>query len=100
MPNTRKGEVLKKWVVVLVLVTAAPLVLADDVKIANIEYPSHLYGTGGVVITVESGKSKVECVAYRDGVPVGSGSGYTTARIANVTVLITERKGELTVKCM
>jgi hypothetical protein len=89
-----------KWVTVFALVTAAPLALADEVKIANIEYPSHLYGERGVVVTVESAKNKVECVAYRDGVPVGSGSGYTTARIANVTVLITERKGALTVKCM
>ena len=84
----------------IVLVMAAPLALADEVNIANIEYPSRLYGEGGVVITVESAKEKVECVAYRDGVPVGSGYGYTTARIANVTVLITERKGKLTVKCM
>lgn len=89
-----------KWVTVFALATAAPLALAEEVKIANIEYPSHLYGEGGVVVTVESEKNKVECVAYRDGIPVGSGSGYTTARIANVTVLITERKGALTVKCM
>lgn len=91
---------MRKWVTVLALATIVPLAFAEEVKIANVEYPSHLYGERGVVITVESGKHKVECVTYRDGVPVGSGSGYTTARIANVTVLITERKGALTVRCM
>ena len=82
------------------LVAASSVALADEVKIANIEYPSRLYGEGGIVVTVESAKEKVECVAYKDGVPVGSGSAYTTARIANVTVLMTERKGKLSVKCM
>ena len=83
----------------LVLIATSSVVLADEVNIANIEYPSRLYGEGGVVVTVESPKPKVECVAYRDSVPVGSGSGYTTARIANVTVLMTKREGKLTVKC-
>lgn len=91
---------IRNSVMALVLIAASPVALADEVNIANIEYPSRLYGEGGVVITIESAKKKVECVAYRDGVPVGSGSGYTTARIANVIVLMTERKGKLTVKCM
>ena len=73
---------------------------SSAVKIDNIEFPSSYYGELGVVVTVESDKSKVECIAYRDGVPVGSGEAHTTARIANVSVLITKRAGELTVKCM
>lgn len=72
---------------------------SSTVKIDNIEFPSSVYGELGVVVTVESDKSKVECVAYRGGVPVGSGEAYTTARIANVSILITKRTGELTVEC-
>jgi hypothetical protein len=86
------------WIA-LALAIAATTTHAGETKVHNIEYPSNLYGKGGVVVTVESDKPKVECVAYRDGVPVGSGSGYTTAGIANVTVLITEKQGTLTVKC-
>lgn len=88
-----------KWVTGLTVALAAPLALSAEATITNVEYPSRLYGEGGVVVTVETVKSKVECVAYKDNVPVGSGSGYTTARIANVTVLLTERKGALTVNC-
>ncbi len=72
---------------------------AEGVKIHNVEYPSALYGEGGAVITVESSKAKVECVAYKDGVPVGSGSAYTTARIANIHIMLSRRKGHFTVKC-
>lgn len=88
-----------KCVTGFALAVVAPLALAAEATVANIEYPSRLYGEGGVVVTVETAKSKIECVAYKDGVPVGSSSGYTTAGIANVTVLITERKGALTIKC-
>ena len=92
-------DVMRNSFGVFAIVFAGSVAYAGGVKIHNIEHPSHLYGEGGVEVTVESDKSKVECVAYRDGVPVGSGSGYTTARIANVAVLITQRKGALTVKC-
>lgn len=88
-----------KWIAVFALITAGSLAHASEAKVHNIEFPSEVYGKHAAVITVESDKSKVECVAYRDGVPVGSGSGYTTARIANVTVSVTEKKGAFTVKC-
>ena len=100
MSRTRRWGIIRNSAMALVLVATSAAALPEEVKIANIEHPSRLYGEGGVVVTVESAKKKVECVAYRDGVPVGSGSGYTTARIANVTVLMTERKGKLTIKCM
>ena len=83
----------------MLLAAASVLALADEPKIHNVEFPSRLFGENAAVVTVESDKSKVECVAYRGGVPVGSGSGYTTAHIANVTVSVTQRNGELTVKC-
>jgi hypothetical protein len=72
---------------------------AEEVKVHNIEYPSRLYGEGAAVVTVESPNKTVACVAYRDGVPVGSGKGRTTAGIANVTILVSQRSGEFTVKC-
>jgi hypothetical protein len=86
------------WII-LALAIVATATHAGEAKVHNIEYPSNLYGKSGVVVAVESDKPKVECVAYRDGVPVGSGSGHTTAGIANVTVFITEKQGTLTVKC-
>ena len=96
-------HILKRIALMLVVATLAVIpneeVQAADVKIHNIEYPSHIYGDGVVVVTVESSMDRVECVAYRDDVPVGSGDGYTTARIANVQILITKRSGKLTVKC-
>jgi hypothetical protein len=72
---------------------------AEDVKVHNIEYPSRLYGEGGAVVTVESPNRNVTCIAYKDGVPVGSGEGRTKAGIANVTILVSQRSGKLTVKC-
>ena len=72
---------------------------AEGVIIHNVDYPSVTGGEGVAVITVESSKAKVECVAYKDGVPVGSASGYTTARIANVIIVLSTRKGHFTVKC-
>jgi hypothetical protein len=73
--------------------------VAEEVKIHNIEYPTRLYGDGVVIVTVESSNKKVECIAYKGDFPVGSGSGYTTARIANVNIHISQREGELSVKC-
>ncbi len=73
--------------------------LADEAKIHNIEYPSRLYGEHRAIVTVETNKPKIECVAYKDNIPVGSGSGYTKARIANVGVSVTRRPGRLTVRC-
>jgi hypothetical protein len=96
MINTK---VKRKWLGAFPIAIIASATYAGEAKIHNIEYPSHLYGKRGVVVTVENDKPKVECVAYRDGVPVGAGSGYTTAGIANVTIFITERQGTLTVKC-
>lgn len=90
---------MMKWIAACALVTAGTLAHAGEAKVHNIEYPSRLYGEYSAVITVESDKDKVECVAYRDGVPVGSGSGYTTAGIANVAVSVTKRAGTFTVKC-
>ncbi|WHZ30083.1 MAG: hypothetical protein OJF51_004885 [Nitrospira sp.] len=92
-------KVIRKSLSAFAPIIVTTMAYAGEAKIHNIEYPSHLYGKGGVVTTVESDKPKVECVAYRDGVPVGSGSGYTTAGIANVTILITEKQGTLMVKC-
>ncbi|HAU4884258.1 TPA: hypothetical protein F3L15_09535 [Aeromonas hydrophila] len=90
---------MMKWLTAFALVTTGSLAQAGEVKVHNIEYPSRMYGEYRAVITVESDKSKVECVAYRDGVPVGSGSGYTTAGIANVDISVTKKEGAFTVKC-
>jgi len=92
-------KLLCRFGIALALAVVATTTHAGEAKVHNIEYPSNLYGKNAVVVTVESDRPKVECVAYRDGVPVGSGSGYTTAGIANVTVPITEKQGTLTVKC-
>lgn len=72
---------------------------SESIKVHNIEYPSRLYGNNAAIVTVESSSKKVECVAYKGGIPVGSGSGYTIANIANVSILMSERSGDLTVKC-
>jgi hypothetical protein len=83
------------WLVLVVEPTKA----ADEVKVHNVEYPSRVYGNGAAIVTVEAKKRKAECIGYKDDVPVGSGSSssYTTANIANVTVLISERSGSFTV---
>lgn len=90
---------MNKFIGGLSLATLAAAAQAGDVKVHNVEYPSRLYGNGAVIVTVESSKSEVECVAFKGGVPVGSGRGLTTAGIANVTILISEKSGELTVRC-
>jgi hypothetical protein len=73
---------------------------AGELRIHNIEFTSALYGEGGAVITVESASPQIECVGYKDGVPVGSGSAFTTARIGSVTVLLSSKPEEFTVKCL
>ena len=90
---------MMKWIAACALVTAGTLAHAGETKVHNVDFPSERYGERAAEITVESDNSEVECVAYRDGVPVGSGSGYTTAGIANVTVSVTKRAGAFTVKC-
>jgi hypothetical protein len=74
------------------------LAQAQTATIHNIEHPTS--GLEGLVtVTVEIATSEVACVAYRDGVPVGSGRGITIANIANVLIQITQRSGKLTVSC-
>lgn len=85
-----------------VLLVPAPSVAqttSSELKIHHVEYPSRLYGVGAVNVVIESGARKVECVAYFDGIPSGSGYGYTTARIANFEVLVTPMAGRLTIRC-
>ena len=95
---------MKKILAVLLapamLFKCAVTTASEPVVVHNIEYPSRLYEEGAAVITVESSSYNVRCIAYKDGVPVGSGEGFTTAKIANVTVLMSEKSGKLTVKCM
>jgi len=55
---------------------------------------------GALVITVESNNNQVECIAYKGRIPVGAGIGPTTAGIANVAVLIAQKQGVLTLKCL
>jgi hypothetical protein len=84
----------------LALVLLAPsLASAEDVKIHRVEFPSRLYGNYAAVVVVESSSNEVACVAYDNGTPVGSGSGYTTARIATVRVSVATPSGSLSVRC-
>ena len=78
---------------------ASPAAADNHVKIHNVEFPHRLFRDNAVEITVGSNKSRAECIAYRDGVPVGSAGGLTTAGIAKVVVHSTKRAGRLTVRC-
>lgn len=97
--NAVAAGFMRRLTAVLILLASSSSGHADEVTVHNVEYPSSLYGEFGVVITVASAKEKVECVAYKGGVPVGSGSAFTTAGIANVSVLVSRRSGELSVRC-
>lgn len=90
---------IQRFSAALILVVVSTTIVAGETKVHNIEYPSRLYGEGGVIVTAESDNKEVECIAYKDNVPVGSGSGFTKTRIANVTILISSRAGALTVRC-
>lgn len=89
---------MKKILITLaaVVMFSSPVMAAENyVKIHNISVNSNAI----TQVTIESNKSVVECVVYKGGVPVGSGRGYTIARIANITISTTPRKGKVTVKC-
>jgi hypothetical protein len=72
---------------------------AQEVRVRDLEHRSPGYGEVEFVLTVESDRALVECVASKNGVPISRGSASTTARIAKVTMRVPQKKGVLTLNC-